>query len=140
MLHFELDSSSGVPAYRQITDQVSYYVVSGALEHGARLPSIRELARYLRVNPTTIVKAYGELAHAGVIEQRQGSGAFVCGRPAALSKRDRRRKLRESARRLIVEAGQMGASADEVLEVVEAELGSLDDDADSTTSARQRRR
>jgi GntR family transcriptional regulator len=77
MLHFQLSIHSGVPVYRQLMDQIRHYVASGVLAPGDQLPSIRELARFLAVNPTTIVKAYGELAHDGVIEIRHGRGAFV---------------------------------------------------------------
>ena len=71
MLYFQLNVHSGVPVYRQLMDQIRHYVAAGAL------PSIRELAKSLAVNPTTIVKAYGELAHEGVILIQHGRGAFV---------------------------------------------------------------
>lgn len=118
MLHFELDSRSGVSSYRQIMDQVKYYVASGTLRVGDRLPSIRELARYLRVNPATVVKAYGELAHQQVIEQHHGRGAFVIDRSEVASSAERRAALERISRQLAVGARQMGASDAEVLQVV----------------------
>ena len=55
MLHLQVDPHSGVPVYRQMMDQVKYYIASGVLRPGAQLPSVRELAQFLRVNPTTVV-------------------------------------------------------------------------------------
>ena len=77
MLHFQINPHSGVPVYRQMIDQVKYYVASDALKAGDQLPSIRELAQSLAINPTTVVRVYAELEHEGVIEIRHGKGAFV---------------------------------------------------------------
>ena len=125
VLHLQIDPQSGVPVYRQVMDQTKYYVASGALKAGDQLPSIRELARMLAVNPTTIVKAYTELQHEGVIEMRHGKGAFVADAAMRLSGEERRNALRRLARQLAVEAAQMGAPADEVLGVVRDELEAL---------------
>ncbi|MCB9896606.1 MAG: GntR family transcriptional regulator [Planctomycetes bacterium] len=126
MLHYQIDPANSAPAYRQLMAQVQYYVASGAVKAGERLPSIRELARALRVNPSTIVKAYGELEHAGVIERRQGSGVFVRAGAKTPSKRERVRTLRERARSLVVEARQMGAERELVLDLLAEEWDALD--------------
>ncbi len=133
MLHFQIDSGSPAPAYRQLMEQVRYYVASGAVRAGDKLPSIRELARYLGVNPSTVVKAYGELEHAGVIEQRQGSGAFVQAGGKSPSKRERTRALRTRAQHLAVEAKQMGVDRELVLQLVEEELDALEARAKAAT-------
>ncbi len=122
MLHIEIDSRSAVPAYRQLMDQVKYYVASGAVRGGDRLPSIRELSRYLGVNPTTVVKAYTELEHEGAIERRHGKGVFVRDGVESLSRKELAAALHEAARRLAVEALQMGAPRELVLRVVREEL------------------
>jgi GntR family transcriptional regulator len=103
-------------------DQVKYYVASGTLSPGDQLPSIRDLAQALAVNPTTVVKAYNELVHDSVIELRHGRGAFVADAARTLSARDREKALRRTARQLAVEAAQMGASAPDVLALVDQEL------------------
>ena len=69
-----IESSSAVPVYRQIIDQVKYQVASGVLRPGHRLPSVRQLARQLPANQNTVLKAYDLLAHAGVLNRRQGDG------------------------------------------------------------------
>ena len=125
MLHLQIDPQSGIPVYRQVMDQTKYYVASGSLRAGDQLPSIRELARALAVNPTTVVKAYNELQHEGVIEMRHGKGAFVADGAGRLSAGERTQALRRLARQLAVEASQMGASVDEVLGVVRDELEAL---------------
>ena len=125
MLHLQLDTRSAVPAYRQLMDQVRYYVASGALRTGDRLPSIRELARTLGVNPTTVVKAYTELEHQEVIERQHGRGVFVRGGGRGLDPAEIEKALREGARRLALEAAQMGAERRQVLEILGEELDAL---------------
>jgi GntR family transcriptional regulator len=124
-LHFQIDPHSGVPVYRQLMDQIKYYAASGTLAPGDQLPSIRELAQSLTVNPTTIVKAYNELVHEGIIELRHGKGAFLALHVHTLSSTERDKALRRIARQLAVEAGQMGASPSGVIQIVEEELAAV---------------
>ncbi len=128
MLHIQLDNQSGVAAYRQIMEQIKFYVAAGTLAEGAKLPSIRELAKQLAVNPTTIVKSYTELQHEGVIEMRHGKGAFIAANQAALGVTERREALRPLARRLAVEAKQLGASSDGLVSLLQEEMGRLEND------------
>jgi len=125
MLHIQIDAHAGMPVYRQVLDQIKYYVASGILKPGDRLPSIRELAQTLAVNPTTVVRVYGDLEHEGVIEMQHGRGAFVTARSFRMTSAQRERKIRELARRLVVEAAQMGAPASQVLKAVQEELEEL---------------
>ena len=76
LLHLQIDPRSGLPVYRQMMDQIRYYIASGTLGPGDQLPSVREVAQALSINPTTVVKAYTELQHARVLEIRHGKGAF----------------------------------------------------------------
>jgi GntR family transcriptional regulator len=124
MLTLQIDPHSGVPVYRQIMDQVKYYGASGLLKPNSQLPSIRELALALSVNPTTVVKAYSELQHEGVIEMRHGKGAFLADAPR-MSETQRRQVLRRLARQLAVEAVQMDAPDELVIEVVTGELEAM---------------
>ena len=116
-LHFQIDPHSGIPIYRQLMDQIRYYIASKTLENGDQLPSIREMSQSLTVNPTTIVKAYNELSHDKVIELRHGKGAFVLEGTLTLSDESRNEAIRKSAQRLVVEANQLGAELDETLEI-----------------------
>jgi len=125
MLHFQINPHSGLPVYRQMIDQVKYYVASQALKPGDQLPSIRELAQALAINPTTVVRVYSELERDGVIEMRHGKGAFVAAKARRWSAVERVEVLRALARHLAVEATQVGASDEEVLAVVREELAEL---------------
>jgi GntR family transcriptional regulator len=76
-LIFRLNQSSGIPLYLQLMEQVKHAVETGALREGDQLPTIRKLAEDLVVNPNTVVRAYRELDHEGVLELRHGSGAYI---------------------------------------------------------------
>src|SRR6266545_2730742 len=128
MLHFHINPHSGVPVYRQMIEQAKYYVASGALKPGDQLPSIRELAQSLAINPTTVVRVYTELEREGVIEMRHGKGAFVTASGRRMTAAERDRALRRLARQLAVEAAQMGAPSSQVLKVVREELAELQGD------------
>src|SRR5580704_2645435 len=75
--HFRLDLHSGVPVYRQVIDQVRGGMASGALQTGDQLPTVRQLAVDLAINPNTVVRAYRELELGGYLESNQGSGTFI---------------------------------------------------------------
>lgn len=117
-MHIPLDHHSGEPLYRQVVEAIRLRIARGDLRAGERLPSIRELAEQLQINSRTVVKAYEELDHAGVVVMQHGRGVFVAVTRAAVPVRERRKRLRELAVKLLVEADQMGASTDEVIEVV----------------------
>src|SRR6266568_1260645 len=77
ILEFRLDPHSGVPVYRQIIDQVLGGIAAGALRPGHQLPTVRQVAVDLSINPNTVVRAYRELEIRGVLETQQGTGTFV---------------------------------------------------------------
>ena|SRR5688572_25003538 len=120
-LHLHIDPHSGLPVYRQMIDQIKYYIASGTLKAGDQLPSVRELAQRLSVNPTTVVKAYTELQHEEVIDIRHGKGAFVAERSPHVSQFEKDKVVRRVARQLAVESQQIGASFEFVQEVLAAE-------------------
>jgi GntR family transcriptional regulator len=74
---FALDLHSGVPVYRQIIDQVVGGIATGALAGGDQIPTVRQLAVDLAINPNTVIRAYRELEIRGVLETQQGSGTFI---------------------------------------------------------------
>lgn len=131
-LHLQLDPRSGVPVYRQLMDQFKYYIAGSTLRPGDQLPSIRELAVVLSVNPTTVVKAYTELEREGVIAMRHGKGAFVAEGASVLSAEQKETAVRRSARHLAVEANQMDVASPRVVRIVREELDALDGERSST--------
>jgi GntR family transcriptional regulator len=121
-LHLQIDPQSGLPVYRQMIDQIKYYVASGALKPGQQLPSVRELAQRLSINPTTVVKAYNELENENIIDLRHGKGAFVSDRAdAGVSAFEKDKVVRRLARQLAVESQQIGASYEFVQDVLDEE-------------------
>jgi len=99
-----IDPSSGTPIYRQIVDQVRQAVASGVLRAGDRLPSVREMAVELAVNPNTIAKAYQELERDGVILTPRGKGSYVADRDHVLDQEEAIRQFTDSVDRLVAEA------------------------------------
>lgn len=124
-LHFHIDPHSGLPVYRQMIDQIKYYIASGALKPGDQLPSVRELAHQLSVNPTTVVKTYAELEHEGVIAIQHGKGAFVTANRTPFEEFEKEKVIRRLARQLVVESVQMGADFDLVERTVRDEWEQL---------------
>jgi GntR family transcriptional regulator len=119
---FRLNPSSGVPVYLQLMEQVKHAVETGALREGDQLPTLRKLAEDLVVNPNTIVRAYRELQHAGVIELRHGSGAYIRqSGPAAGRITHKTRVVMQSAIERLLQAG---LSDEEIRRLFENELGS----------------
>ena len=101
--------------------QIRHAIETGILQPGVGLPGVRTLAKQLVVSPNTIVKAYSELEHEGLLDLRHGSGAFVAGRPKK-SRTDRLRQAQERVRGLIEKLQNDGLSETEIQRLVEAEL------------------
>ena len=89
----QVDYNSGEPISHQVVSQIKWLVASGKLEPGGKLPSIRELAKELKINPTTVTRIYSELSADGVITLRQGQGAFVSTQSVPLPKAEIRRRV-----------------------------------------------
>lgn len=106
-------------------EQIRTYLAAGVLSAGDQLPSIRDMARTLRVNPATVVKAYSELEHAGVIERQQGRGVFVTPQGAQLPPEMLEKELRRAVRAVAVRAKQMGADPKLVARLFDEELRAL---------------
>lgn len=117
-----IDPSSGAPIYRQIVDQVRQAVASGVLRAGDRLPSVRDMAVELAVNPNTIAKAYQELERDGVIVTPRGKGSFVADREHGLDEAERLRQFGESLDRMVVEAYRLQIGADQAVRLLKQKL------------------
>lgn len=124
-MYIRIDPSSGVPLWQQIVAQVTRHAVSGAIAAGERLPTVRELATELRINPNTVARAYQELERDGIVETRRGSGTFAAAGVAADSRPVLPERLHRIAPRvdaLAVEAIQLGISEEELLKLVAERL------------------
>jgi GntR family transcriptional regulator len=113
---FELNLHSGVPVYRQLIDQVRSGVASGSLTAGDQLPTVRQLAVDLAINPNTVLKAYRELELGGLLETHQGTGTFISQKKPNGNKADRARQLTQMAGDCAARAGAAGFTVEELLE------------------------
>jgi GntR family transcriptional regulator len=122
---FKPNPSSGVPIYLQLMEQVKHSIETGALRPGEQLPGIRPLAEELVINPNTVAKAYRELEHEGVIELRQGAGAFVSAGVLEKATTDRFRAAQTVVTAAIEKLRERGLNHEEIRRLFEAELAGL---------------
>lgn len=115
-LKFGLDLRSGVPVYRQIIDQVRAGMASGTLSAGDQLPTVRQLAVDLAINPNTVLRAYRELELGGLLETQQGTGTFITQKKVKRDEAERARQLSQLAAEFLSRAGAAGFTAEELLE------------------------
>jgi GntR family transcriptional regulator len=114
---FRLDSSTGVPFYRQIIDQVLLAVADGRLKPGTQLPTVRQLAVDLSVNLNTVAKAYREMEIRGIVQTQQGTGTFVAARQGART-REKRKALQDLLDRLVANAEAHGIPLEDLVEAL----------------------
>jgi GntR family transcriptional regulator len=115
-IELKLDLKSGVPFYRQIIDQVKSAIATGAVEPGDRLPTVRQLAVDLSINPNTVSRAYTELELTGLVETQMGSGTFVGQRVVERDDVERRRLLDQLSQEFLSKASTHGFSLDDILD------------------------
>lgn len=109
-----IDPQSAEPLFEQVVFAVKTAVAKGTGKAGDKLPSVRELARELAINPNTVVRAYEVLERDGVIVRRQGAGCFLSGRGSDLAASERRKQLTELMRRAATEAFHLGFAAADI--------------------------
>src|ERR1700722_7332680 len=121
MFRFRLDGSSGVPPYLQLVQQVRQSLLLGYLRPGDRLPTVKEVAVNLAINPNTVVKAYRQLEHEGLVAGRPGQGTFITGTPAEASPPAAASKaLRRSLQGWLAAAAAAGLSEDAITALIAA--------------------
>jgi len=121
---FYVRPESGEPIYQQLVRQITHAITTGALKPGDRLPTLRQLAADLVINPNTVARAYRDLEVAGLIEGGPRRGTFVTFAPPRLVAAERRTRLRPHLDALIAEAKVLGFSEDELRKLVDEALGS----------------
>ena len=118
--HFLLDLKSGVPVYRQIIDQIRGAMAAGALATGDQLPTVRQLAVDLAINPNTVVRAYKELELGGLLETHQGTGTFISARKVSRGSAERERQLGQIVADAVSHAGAAGFTIENLIEQLRA--------------------
>jgi GntR family transcriptional regulator len=113
---FAIDLHSGVPVYRQLIDQVRSGIASGSLTAGDQLPTVRQLAVDLAINPNTVMRAYRELELGGLLETHQGTGTFIANKKLEKNSAERDRQLGQMAGEFAARAGAAGFSLEDLID------------------------
>lgn len=116
MIDFRLNIESGVPVYRQIIDQVMVGIATGALKGGDQLPTVRQMAVDLAVNPNTVMRAYRELEIRGTLTTQQGTGTFITPEKVQPDEAERQRRLTQLVSEFVSRAGSAGFTVEELSE------------------------
>ncbi len=115
-MQIRIDNASGRAVYQQIMDQVKRDIALGRLIKDEKLPTVRQLAGQLAINPNTIAKAYRQLEQEGIIVTKPGAGAFIANLDSSLSRAVRKRLVSEELERITVEAFHMQIDRQTLLE------------------------
>lgn len=115
VFRFRLDLHSGVPVYRQLIDQVRAGIAAGSLTAGDQLPTVRQLAVDLAINPNTVLRAYRELELGGLLETHQGTGTFITEKRPRGDEVERERQLSQLVGEFLARAGQAGFTVEELV-------------------------
>lgn len=120
-----IENTSGLAIYDQIVRQIKFSIAAEAIREGELIPSVRELARDIAVNPNTVARAYRELQADGLLEAVRGKGLQVTAKALAECKRARIRLIQERLRDVLTEAGRSGLTDKELHDLTREELGRL---------------
>jgi GntR family transcriptional regulator len=115
-----INPSDAVPIWKQIQDGLRHLIALGTLPTGSPVPSVRDLARELEVNPATVSRAYQHLTEAGLLTVRRGEGTFVSVNQPLIRKTERQQALKEAAARYALVAASVGADEEEAINELEA--------------------
>lgn len=118
----DLDPKSAVPLYEQIALRLKAAVATGELRPTDALPSVRQLAGQLRINPATVVQAYRSLESDGFVEIRQGAGTYVRTMEGEARARERQAQARRLVRQLLADSARLGLSRQELKDAMKHQL------------------
>jgi len=113
---FLLDQSSGVPVYRQLMDQVQAGIAASTLSAGDQLPTVRQVAVDLAINPNTVMRAYRELEIRGILDTQQGTGTFISDRKPQRNEGEHERQLDQLVGEFVARAGAGGFTVEQLIE------------------------
>ncbi|MCI0604056.1 GntR family transcriptional regulator [bacterium] len=122
-----MDLTSDVPFYLQIIQQIKTEIAKGRLHAGDALPSVRDLAMDLAINPNTVARAYLELEHEGIVFKRQGHGTFISRKASVISRREKRNRIQASLEKAVVEGVALDLTTKELRAIFEALLQKLEE-------------
>jgi GntR family transcriptional regulator len=122
-----INANSGEPIYQQLTRQLKHAISTGALKPGDRLPTVRELAEQLVINPNTVARSYRELFAEGLVEGTQGSGTFVNDSLPRLKSRERQERIQPLIQQLVSEAALLGIRGPELFKLIQQTIDADDE-------------
>ncbi len=125
-MFFHIDPTNGLAIYEQVARQVVFAVAGGALASGEIVPSVRELARELALNPNTVARAYRELQAREILEPVRGTGLAVTQGAVAKCREERVRMIRERVQQVLREAKQSRLDPEQLRAIIQAEMGDQD--------------
>jgi GntR family transcriptional regulator len=117
-----INPNTGEPIYQQLTRQLKHSISTGSLKPGDRLPTVRELAENLVVNPNTVARSYRELIAEGLLEGTQGSGTFVTASLPRVKPQERERRLQPFVDQLISEAALLGVHGNDLVKLIQQRI------------------
>lgn len=121
-MFLNINPADGIAIYDQVVRQVKFAVAQGAVKPGNLVPSVREMARELAINPNTVARAYQQLQADGVLEQVRGMGLEVAADAVKQCKSERQKMIQDRIRDALVEAKQSGLEGDELRQIVEKQV------------------
>jgi GntR family transcriptional regulator len=124
----QIDHHSGVAIYRQIVDQARRQILTGIVSEGSQMPTVRDMAADLKVNPMTVSKAYGLLENEGFLERRRGIGLFVKSNGQFDEDKIKREILEKLISKTVFTAIQFGISASKLSELVNSKYRKISED------------
>lgn len=121
-MFFKINTSNGVPVYEQVARQIMFAVASGGLESGEMVPSVRQMAKDLAINPNTVARAYRQLQDQGIVATVRGSGLEVTKGASGKCKSARLRLIRDRIKQVVIEARRSQMSDEEIRKIVSEQL------------------
>ena len=121
-MFLQINPSSALPIYAQIINQIKYLIATGTLMPKNQLPSVRQLAIQLRINPNTVAKAYRELEHEKIIFTRRGQGTFVAQEAVVIGKKERVKIITKLIDQMLVESFHLNLNQAEIHRIIKKEL------------------
>lgn len=121
-MYFTIDPKNAIPIYLQLAEQIKDKIAHQELSDGDQLPTVRQMAAALEINPNTVSKVYAHLEREGFLITRQGRGTFITSTSEAISQGERSKRLSDLCRRFLIDAVRLGYTSEEALAALQGEI------------------
>jgi GntR family transcriptional regulator len=120
-----IDPTKSQPIYSQLMSEIKYFIAAGIMEPGDLLPSVREMAVALRINPNTVARAYRELEREGVVVTIRAKGVYVSDEPRVTNRKRALKEMKDALDALLVQAFHNGVAPEELAQLLEERIENL---------------